>query len=768
MSVLTILPGEPMYSAFGHTAIRVRDDSLGIDAVYNFGTFDFDTDWFYFKFARGLLDYRLARNRFQDILSAYTREARPIIEQRLAFDEQERQILVLRLEDNYLPKNRFYRYDFFFDNCSTRPRDVIESVAGDRSLGADLTGGSTFRDLIDPYISPRPWTHFGIDILLGSLTDHPATNRQRLFLPVELMVALDSASIDGESLVARTDTLFWPRGYRRASAAPPFSSEFDKSPSGMLGRMSGGMLGALFGTLFSPLFILVALLAFGVAVIFTPMKERDAIRYFDAVLFLTAGAAGIIILFLWFGSQHTVTGENWHILWALPTNLLAAVALFRDRVTAWTRAYFWAASIACACLLAGWAVIGQDLHLAVIPLAVLLLVRAAYRARFVKRISGCLLLLMMTSGVIETSSAQPQRRPIRDLGVHPGVLEAGPHNAITDVDGVQVGHFTLDQGDSVRTGATAILPHGENLYRQKVPAAIVVGNGFGKLTGMTQVKELGEIETPIILTNTLSVPRAVDAVIEYTLGQTGNENVRSVNAVVGETNDGFLNDIRARVLQPKHVLEAIASASSDPPEQGSVGAGRGTRAFGWKGGIGTSSRILPHSLGGYTIGVLVQSNYGGILHIMGSPVGQELGRYYLKDTVEESSETDDSGPDGSIMIVVATDAPLSDRNLNRLAVRALAGLARTGSSMSNGSGDYVIAFSTAESVRRTPDRRRESSFVEDLPNNRMSPLFQAVIEATEEAIYNSLFLATTVSGHRGTVESLPLDVVSKILSRAAE
>ncbi len=368
-------------------------------------------------------------------------------------------------------------------------------------------------------------------------------------------------------------------------------------------------------------------------------------------------------------------------------------------------------------------------------------------------------------GLHETNAAAPQRYPIRDLGVYPGVLQAGPHNAITDISGVLVGHLTLNQGDSVQTGVTAILPHVGNLYQEKVPAAIVVGNGYGKLAGITQVRELGEIETPIILTNTLSVPRAVDAVIEYTLGQTGNEEVRSVNAVVGETNDGFLNDIRARVLQPAHVLDAIASASNDPPAQGSVGAGRGTKAFGWKGGIGTSSRVLPSDLGGYLVGVLVQSNYGGVLHILGSPIGRKLGKYYLKDAEEKSSGLDDDSPDGSIMIIIATDAPLSDRNLERLASRCLAGLARTGTSMSNGSGDYVIAFSTAESVRRTPERRREASLIEDLPNAHMSPLFQAAIEATEEAIYNSLFLATTVSGHRGTVEALPLGAVAEILTR---
>jgi D-aminopeptidase len=292
-----------------------------------------------------------------------------------------------------------------------------------------------------------------------------------------------------------------------------------------------------------------------------------------------------------------------------------------------------------------------------------------------------------------------------------------------------------------------------------VPAAIIVGNGFGKLAGSTQVDELGEIETPIVLTNTLSVARGIEAVLDYTLSQPGNEGVRSVNAVVGETNDGFLNDIRARVLTPEHIRQAIESASTSPPAQGSVGAGRGTVAFGWKGGIGTSSRRLPPDLGGFTVGVLVQSNYGGILQILGVEVGRELGRYYLR----ESIESNESDPDGSIMIVVATDAPLSDRNLGRLAHRSLAGVARTGSSMSNGSGDYVIAFSAAESVRRADLGSGETRTIEDFPNNRMSPLFQAVIEATEEAVYNSLFTASTVTGHRGTIEALPIERVLELL-----
>jgi D-aminopeptidase len=322
---------------------------------------------------------------------------------------------------------------------------------------------------------------------------------------------------------------------------------------------------------------------------------------------------------------------------------------------------------------------------------------------------------------------------------------------------------TIDLGDGIRTGVTAILPHSGNLYQDKVPAAVVVGNGFGKLAGSTQIEELGEIETPIVLTNTLAVDRAIDALIDYTLAQPGNEEVRSVNAVVGETNDGFLNDIRTRAVGPDHVLRAIYEASADPPAQGSVGAGRGTVAFGWKGGIGTSSRKLPDSLGGFTVGVLVQSNFGGILQILGAPVGQQLGQFYLKGQV---SPTDPgTSGDGSIMIVVATDAPLSSRNLRRIARRSLSGLARTGSSMTNGSGDYIIAFSASEAVRRTEERRTQVSMIEDLPNDRLSPLFQSVIEATEEAIYNSLFTAEPVDGHRGSVEALPIEAVLEILGR---
>jgi D-aminopeptidase len=373
-----------------------------------------------------------------------------------------------------------------------------------------------------------------------------------------------------------------------------------------------------------------------------------------------------------------------------------------------------------------------------------------------------LLLLAALSTVLAAPIAAQVRRPARELGVVVGVLPPGPLNAITDVAGVRVGQVTLTIGDSINTGVTAVLPHGGNPFREKVPGAIVVGNGFGKLAGMTQVQELGEIESPVVLTCTLCVPRAADAVLTYLLGLPGNEQVRSANPVVGETNDGYLNDIRARPIAEADVVRAIEQASGGPLEQGSVGAGRGTVAFGWKGGIGSASRRLPQRVGGWTVGVLVQTNYGGVLQIAGAPVGQELGRYYLRGLLEAEQGAGETGilpdrGDGSIMIVVATDAPLVHRNLERLARRALAGMARTGSSMTNGSGDYVIAFSTV--------RVADLAAAGPVPNDRMSPLFQAVIEATEEAIYNSLFLATTVSGHRGTVEALPLDETLEVLAR---
>lgn len=361
------------------------------------------------------------------------------------------------------------------------------------------------------------------------------------------------------------------------------------------------------------------------------------------------------------------------------------------------------------------------------------------------------------------SSASEVRVRARSLGITPGILPPGPLNAITDVTGVRVGHVTVIEGDAIRTGATAILPHPGNLYRDRVPAGIVVGNGFGKLMGSTQVQELGELETPIVLTNTLSVPRAADAILDWTLAQSTNDDIVSINPVVGETNDSYLNDIRARTLTAEMIRQAIEQAQAGTVLEGAVGAGTGTMAFGWKGGIGTSSRVLPQTLGGATVGVLVQSNFGGVLQMAGLPIGKTLGQYYLKDIIDRGDA------DGSIMIVVATDAPLSDRNLSRLAARALAGLARTGAAMSNGSGDYVIAFSTAESVRRhTTDPTLAPSHSE-WTNERVSPLFQAVIEATEEAIYNSLCTAVTVQGYRGHIgHALPLDHVRTLVQSAAD
>ena len=365
------------------------------------------------------------------------------------------------------------------------------------------------------------------------------------------------------------------------------------------------------------------------------------------------------------------------------------------------------------------------------------------------------LALLMTAATTATA----QRARARDLGVKPGVFPTGKNNAITDVAGVKVGHTTVIEGDSVRTGVTAILPHGGNLYTDRVPAALHVGNGFGKITGVTQLRELGELETPILLTCTLCVWKAADAMVGYLLEQPGMNNVRSINPVVAETNDGQLNAIRSRPIKPEHVRNAITSAASGPVAEGAVGAGAGTIAFGWKGGIGTSSRVLPQSLGGYTVGVITQTNYGGILQVMGAPVGKELGQYAFK---REAESPGDRG-DGSCVMVIATDAPLSDRNLERLAARAIMGLSRTGSSASNGSGDYVLAFSTSEKVRRRFDAQRLAT--EELANEPMSALFQATVEATEEALYNSLFMATTVTSNGRTVEALPLDRVKVILKK---
>jgi D-aminopeptidase len=359
----------------------------------------------------------------------------------------------------------------------------------------------------------------------------------------------------------------------------------------------------------------------------------------------------------------------------------------------------------------------------------------------------------------------PTPRPrAREIGITVGVLPPGPLNSITDVAGVRVGQVTVAAGDSINTGITAILPHGGNVFLEKVPAAVSVGNGFGKLTGIAQVRELGEIESPIVLTCTLCVPRAADGVLTYLLGLPGNENVQSANAVVGETNDGGLNRIRLRPITEAQVLEAIRAAREGPVEEGSVGAGRGTIAFGWKGGIGTSSRMLPPALGGWTVGVLVQTNFGGILTIGGAPVGQRLGRFFLQGQVQPSAISRPPSADGSIMIVVATDAPLDARGLERLAQRAFLGVARTGSPMTNGSGDFAIAFSTAAAVRRNPlGPGQLTRSAETVANDAMSPLFEAVVEATEEAILNSLFRAETVRGPRGTVGALPLDSVVTIL-----
>jgi D-aminopeptidase len=371
--------------------------------------------------------------------------------------------------------------------------------------------------------------------------------------------------------------------------------------------------------------------------------------------------------------------------------------------------------------------------------------------------------LFLASSFSAQSTSSNTRPRASDVGLKVGILPTGQLNAITDVAGIEVGHATIINGDKVRTGVTAVLPHSGNLYRDKVPGAIFVGNGFGKLTGSTQVDEMGEIETPILLTNTASVPRVADAVTTYILTLPGNEDVLSVNPVVGETNDGYLNDIRGRHITPEDVLAAIKQAKTGAVEEGNVGAGTGTVAFGWKGGIGTSSRKLPQNLGGYTVGVLVQTNFGGVLTIAGAPVGQELGQYYLHKELQQGSAKDKA--DGSCMIIIATDAPVDARNLRRLAARACLGMARTGSAASNGSGDYAIAFSTAPQLRIHTSEKPPTRHLELLTNDAMSPLFLAVIEATEEAIYNSMFRATTMSGNGHTIEALPIDKTMEILRR---
>lgn len=365
------------------------------------------------------------------------------------------------------------------------------------------------------------------------------------------------------------------------------------------------------------------------------------------------------------------------------------------------------------------------------------------------------IIIMALPSIIQ---AQVNNKRARDYGINIGVLPVGHYNAITDVEGVKVGHTTIIKDDSIRTGVTAILPFEGNIYQDKVPAAIFIGNGFGKLAGISQVEELGNIETPILLTNTLNVSTAIDAVIGYTLAQPGNEEVMSVNSIVGETNDGFLNDIRGRHVTKQDVINAILHAAPGKVEEGNVGAGTGTVCFGFKGGIGTSSRKLPESLGGYTVGVLVQSNFGGVLQIDGVPVGEKLKKFSFSSELQNNV-------DGSCMIIVATDAPLDSRNLYRLAKRAFLGLGKTGGIASNGSGDYVIAFSTFKEAR-IPAKSGKVLNVPVLSNDYTSPLFMAAIEATEEAIINSLFAAKTTIGRNGNkAEALPISKVVEMMKK---
>lgn len=373
--------------------------------------------------------------------------------------------------------------------------------------------------------------------------------------------------------------------------------------------------------------------------------------------------------------------------------------------------------------------------------------------------SRFIVFLLVIFTTILPSNSQTTKKRAREIGIQIGVLPTGPYNAITDVSGVMVGHFTKVEGDNIRTGATAILPHSDNIFQQKVPAAIYVGNGYGKLAGSTQVMELGNLETPILLTNTLAVATGVNALITHSLAQPGNERVQSVNAVVGETNDGYLNDIRGRHLTESDMLLAIADAKAGKVAEGNVGAGTGTICFGFKGGIGTSSRKLPASMGGYMLGVLVQSNFGGVMHINGVPVGQEWGKFYLKDQLQDQA-------DGSCMIVVATDAPLDSRNLERLAARAMLGLAKTGDIASNGSGDYVIAFSTFDGNRVPHQPATRTGQMTFLHNDALSPLFLAVIEATEEAIVNSLLMAEDMTGMEGRqIKALPVDELLEVMKK---
>ncbi|SFG73242.1 DmpA family aminopeptidase [Pedobacter insulae] len=368
-------------------------------------------------------------------------------------------------------------------------------------------------------------------------------------------------------------------------------------------------------------------------------------------------------------------------------------------------------------------------------------------------------IFILLISIIQISAYAQLAKRARDYKLKIGVMPTGKLNGITDVEGVKVGHITLNIGDTVHTGVTAILPHGDNIFQEKVPAAIFAANGFGKLTGTTQIIELGNIETPIILTNTLSVAAGIEGLLDYTLNYKGNESIKSVNAVVGETNDSYLNDIRGRHVTKQHVLEAIESAHSGQVEEGNVGAGTGTVCFGYKGGIGTSSRKLPKNLGGYTVGVLVQSNFGGVLQIDGVPIGAELGKFSFSNQLLNNV-------DGSCMVVIATDAPLDSRNLERLAKRAFLGLGKTGGIASNGSGDYMIAFSTAKDLR-TPHTSKTTMLKNStLHNDETSPLFMAAIEATEEAIINSLFAAKTMTGITGNkVNALPLDQVLPLLKK---
>lgn len=384
-----------------------------------------------------------------------------------------------------------------------------------------------------------------------------------------------------------------------------------------------------------------------------------------------------------------------------------------------------------------------------------------------KIIIFALIFILHLTAFTQTNMPENKRPRAREIGLKIGILPTGKLNSITDVSGVSVGHSTIIKGENIRTGVTAILPHSGNLFREKVPGAVFVGNGFGKLIGSTQVNELGEIETPILLTSTLSVPKTGDFLLDYMLSLPGNEDVQSINPLVAETNDGFLNDIRGRHITKDDVFNAIKNAKAETVEEGAIGAGTGTIAFGWKGGIGTSSRKLPESVGGFTVGVLVQTNFGGVLSIDGAPVGVELGKYYLKDAVSKKIKNKidlNDNADGSIIIVIATDAPIDARQLKRIAARSMSGLARTGSAMTNGSGDYAIAFSTAPDVRIKAGENIRTTKV--LSNDAMSPLFLAVIEATEEAIYNSLFRAETMKGKQNrTIEALPLDETLKILRR---